>query len=38
MEYDQTFTFATTRAAMVNHDIGTTAVAGPIVALKAAAS
>ena len=37
MEYDQTFTFGTTRAAMVNHDIGTALVAGPIVALKAAA-
>ena len=37
MEYDQTFTFATTRAAMVNHDIGSATAAGPIVALKAAA-
>ncbi|CAB4169229.1 COG4653 Predicted phage phi-C31 gp36 major capsid-like protein [uncultured Caudovirales phage] len=38
MEYDQTFTFATARACMVNHDIGTSAVAGPVVALRAAAS
>jgi HK97 family phage major capsid protein len=38
MEYDQTFTFATARACMVNHDIGTNTIAGPVVALRAAAS
>ena len=34
IEYDQTLTFATTRVAMVVHDLGSTSVAGPIVALK----
>lgn len=34
IEYDQTLTFATTRNAMVVHDLGSTSVAGPIVALK----
>lgn len=34
IEYDQTLTFATTRVAMVVHDLGSTTVAGPIVALK----
>ena len=38
MEFDQTFTFTTARAALVNHDIGSATVAGPIVALRAAAS
>ena len=38
MEYDQTFTFTTARASLVNHDIGSATAAGPIVALKAAAS
>lgn len=37
MEYDQTFTFATTRASMVVHDVGSSAKAGPVVALKFAA-
>jgi HK97 family phage major capsid protein len=37
VEYDQTLTFATTRNAMVVHDLGSTTVAGPIVALKFAA-
>ena len=37
MEYDQTFTFATTRASMVCHDVGTASKAGPVVALKFAA-
>lgn len=34
VEYDQTLTFATTRNAMVVHDLGSTTKAGPIVALK----
>lgn len=34
IEYDQTLTFATTRVAMNVHDLGSTTVAGPIVALK----
>jgi len=34
IEYDQLFTFATMRAAIVNHDLGTNSVAGPVVALK----
>lgn len=34
IEYDQTLTFATTRVAMVVHDLGSTTVAGPIVALR----
>jgi HK97 family phage major capsid protein len=34
IEYDQTLTFATTRVAMVTHDLGSTTVAGPIVALR----
>ncbi|MGI9458438.1 MAG: phage major capsid protein [Pirellulales bacterium] len=38
IEYDQTLTFATTRNAMVVHDLGSTSKAGPIVALQAAAS
>lgn len=37
MEYDQTFTFATARASMVSHDVGSASKAGPIVAIKAAA-
>lgn len=37
IEYDQTLTFATTRNAMVVHDLGSTTVAGPVVALKFAA-
>lgn len=37
MEYDQTFTFATCRAAMVCHDVGSASKAGPVVALKFAA-
>lgn len=38
IELDQTLTFATSRVAIVVHDLGSTSVAGPIVALKAAAS
>lgn len=38
IEFDQTLTFATTRNAMVVHDLGSTTKAGPIVALRAAAS
>ena len=38
IEFDQTLTFATTRNAMVVHDLGSTSKAGPIVALQAAAS
>ena len=34
IEYDQTLTFATTRNAMVVHDLGSTTKAGPVVALK----
>ena len=34
IEYDQTLTFATTRVAINVHDLGSTTVAGPIVALK----
>lgn len=34
IEFDQTLTFATTRNAMVVHDLGSTAKAGPVVALK----
>ena len=34
IEFDQTLTFATTRNAMVVHDLGSTSVAGPIVGLK----
>jgi len=34
VEYDQTLTFATTRNAIVVHDVGSTTKAGPIVALK----
>ena len=34
IEYDQTLTFATARVAMVAHDLGNAAKAGPIVALK----
>jgi len=37
IEFDQTLTFATTRNAMVVHDLGSSTVAGPIVALKFAA-
>jgi len=37
IEYDQTLTFATTRVAMVVHDLGSTTVAGPLVALKGTA-
>jgi len=34
IEYDQTLTFATTRNAIVVHDVGSTSKAGPVVALK----
>jgi HK97 family phage major capsid protein len=34
IEFDQTLTFATTRNAMVVHDLGSTTKAGPIVALR----
>lgn len=34
IEYDQTLTFATTRNAIVVHDLGSTTKAGPICALK----
>jgi HK97 family phage major capsid protein len=34
IEYDQTLTFATTRNAIVVHDVGSTTKAGPVVALK----
>lgn len=34
IEFDQTLTFATARVAMVAHDLGNAAKAGPIVALK----
>jgi HK97 family phage major capsid protein len=34
VEFDQTLTFATTRNAMVVHDLGSTTKAGPVVALK----
>jgi len=34
IELDQTLTFATTRNAMVVHDLGSTTKAGPVVALK----
>jgi HK97 family phage major capsid protein len=34
IEFDQTLTFATTRNAMVVHDLGSTTKAGPLVALK----
>ena len=34
IEFDQTLTFATTRNAMVVHDLGSTTKAGPVVALK----
>lgn len=37
VELDQTFTFATTRVAIVTHDLGSTTEAGPVIALKAAA-
>jgi HK97 family phage major capsid protein len=37
IEYDQTLTFATSRVAIVAHDLGSTTKAGPIVALKFAA-
>jgi len=37
IEYDQLLTFATARMASVAHDLGSTTVAGPIVALKFAA-
>jgi len=37
IEYDQTATYATVRNAIMVHDLGSTTVAGPIVALKAAA-
>ena len=38
IEYDQTLTFATTRNAIVVHDLGSTTKAGPLVGLVAAAS
>jgi HK97 family phage major capsid protein len=38
IEFDQTLTFATTRNAMVVHDLGSTTKAGPLIALKAAGS
>jgi len=34
IEYDQTLTFATARVAMVAHDLGSAAKAGPVCALK----
>jgi HK97 family phage major capsid protein len=34
IEFDQTLTFATTRNAMVVHDLGSTSKAGPVVALR----
>jgi len=34
IEYDQLLTFATARMASVAHDLGSTTVAGPVVALK----
>jgi len=37
IEFDQLLTFATARMASVAHDLGSTTVAGPIVALKFAA-
>lgn len=37
VELDQTYTFATTRVAIVTHDLGSTTEAGPVIALKAAA-
>lgn len=37
IEFDQTLTFATSRVAIVAHDLGSTTKAGPIVALKFAA-
>ena len=37
IEFDQLLTFATSRVAMVAHDLGDTSKAGPIVALKFAA-
>ena len=37
VEFDQLLTFATARMASVAHDLGTTSVAGPIVALRFAA-
>jgi HK97 family phage major capsid protein len=37
IEYDQTLTFATSRVAIVAHDLGSTTKAGPVVALKFAA-
>ena len=37
IEFDQTLTFATSRVAIVVHDLGSTTVAGPIVALKGTA-
>ena len=37
VEFDQLLTFATARMASVAHDLGTTTVAGPIVALRFAA-
>ena len=38
IEFDQTATFATVRNAIVVHDLGSNTVAGPMVALKAAAA
>lgn len=35
IEYDQTLTFATTRNAIMVHDLGSSTVAGPVIALKA---
>jgi len=37
VEYDQTLTFATSRVAILAHDLGGTSKAGPLVALKFAA-
>ena len=37
IEFDQTLTFATSRVAIVIHDLGSTTAAGPIVALKGTA-
>ncbi len=38
IEYDQTATYATARNAIVVHDLGSNAKAGPVIALKAAAA
>lgn len=38
IEFDQTATYATVRNAIVVHDLGSNTVAGPVIALKAAAA